>query len=204
MERLLRNGTLASPRQPPESRASHPHDFRGLAIASISRKTATIAAPAKPAASAAPAAPTTACQQVSPAQPGSAAGAECPTASPMLQTCKPACCHQAITVSKATSSSISSEASEKRRYRTASKQHIDGMRYRDECSRACSAVCAAYRSVTSFRHILSLLPASLNAKVEEARGNFIGNVPRASEHSTCNIGPLRAALLTLSPPLLTF
>ena len=63
------------------------------------------------------------------------------------------------------------------------------MRYRDECSRACSAVCAAYRSVTSFRHILSLLPASdTQREGRRSTGEFHwhGNVPRASEHSTCS------------------
>ena len=175
MERLL---TLNFPAPASGSRASHPHDFRGLAIASLSRKTATIAAPAKPAASDAPAAPTTACQQVSPAQPGSAAGAECPTASPMLQTCKPACCH-AITVSKATSSSISSDAREKRSCPTASQQHIDAV-----CDGVCSVLCAVF--MASVRAILSLPRASLNADSRSGGApECIGNVTRASEHSTC-------------------
>ena len=85
-------------------------------------------------------------------------------ASPMLQTCKPACCQSAITVSKATSSSISREASEKRN-RTASQQHTL-IRYRDECSRACSVLCAVF--VASVRAILSL-PRG-NAQNQEAEG----------------------------------
>ena len=151
--------------------AGHPtHDFRGLAIACISRKTATIAAPAKPAASAAPAAPTPACQQVSPAQPGSAAGAECPTASPMLQTCKPACCHQAITVSKATSSSISSDAREKRSCRTASQQHIDG--YVMVCV-LYFVLCSWRQSVRSFR---CLVHHSTQIQEAEVLPNALGTL----------------------------
>ena len=95
---------------------------------------------------------------------GSAAGAECPTASRRLQTCKSACGQSASTVSKATSSTISSEASEKRN-RTASQQHTL-IRYRDECSRACSVLCAVF--VASVLAILSL-PRG-DAQIQEAEG----------------------------------
>ena len=82
---------------------------------------------------------------------GSAAGAECPTASRRLQTCKSACGQSASTVSKATSSTISSEASEKRN-RTASQQHTL-IRYRDECSVHVLffVLCSWRQSVPSFR-----------------------------------------------------
>ena len=77
----------------------------------------------------------------------------------------------------ATSSSISSEASEKRN-RTASQQHTL-IRYRDECSRACSVLCAVF--VASVRAIISL-PRG-HAQNQEAEGlSFFLNVPRASEH----------------------
>ena len=61
--------------------------------------------------------------------------AECLTASPRLLTCNSACGQSAITGSKATSSSISREASEKRN-RAASQQHTL-IQYRDECVFSC-------------------------------------------------------------------
>ena len=187
--------TLKFPARASDSRASHPptHDFPGLAIASLSRKTATIAAPAKPAASDAPAAPTTACQQVSPAQPGSAAGAECPTASPMLQTCKPACCHQAITVSKATSSGISSDAREKRSCRTASQQHIDA--YVMVCV-LYFVLCSWRQSVRSFR---CLVHHSTQIQEAEVLPNALGTLrePASTLHVEA-VGPRTNPVKVLS------
>ena len=166
---LLRNGTLLYFKVPrasvadPAKRAtqSHPHVCRPATVWPCATDTASFAVPAKPAASAAPA---TTHQQVLQHSGLRSWRRTSHAASPMLQTCKPACCQSATSVSKATSSSISREASEKRN-RTASQQHTL-IRYRDECSRACSVLCAVF--VASVLAILSL-PRG-DAQIQEAEG----------------------------------
>ena len=95
-----------------------------------------------------------------------------------LQPCKSACCQSAITGSKATSSSISHEASEKRN-RTASQQHTL-IQYRDECVFSCmfSSLYCVRICICILKHcVRGVSPcdpfvARGNAQIQEVKGLF--------------------------------